>query len=71
MSGGGALVLTCKVDDYDATTGQCVAPFYTYPPTAGFPPLSLDDAQTIGLAIAVLWAAAWGIRRVKRLLDQL
>jgi hypothetical protein len=67
----GVLVIACKVEDYNATTEVCAAPFYTYPPSSVLPALTLADAQALSVAIAYLWAVAWGIRRLKKLLDQL
>jgi hypothetical protein len=34
------------------------------------PSLSIAAAQDLGLAIAGLWAIAWGIRMVKRVLNE-
>jgi hypothetical protein len=67
----GVLVIGCKVEDYNATTEECAAPFYTFPPSSVLPPLTLGDAYTLGTAVALLWASAWTIRRLKRMLDQL
>jgi hypothetical protein len=66
---GDVLVIACKVTDYDAVAETCAAPFYSYPPTSVLPALTLDGAQQIGVAIAVLWALAWSIGRVKRFLE--
>lgn len=63
------LVLTCRVADYDATAMVCSAPFYSSQMSA-LPTMSLADAQAIGLQIAVLWAAAYGIRMMKRALNE-
>lgn len=67
----GVLVIACKVEDYNTTTGECAAPFYTYPPSSVLPALTIGDAQAIGTAVALLWAVAWSIRRLKKMLDQL
>ena len=66
----GPLVLSCLEADYNATTGECAAPFYSYAPSA-FPTLSIADAQLIGLAIAYLLAVAWVIRMAKRAINQI
>ena len=60
----------CHEADFNASTGTCAAPYYG-PVSGAFPTLSIADAQQIAIAIAVLWAAAWGIRRMVKLLDQL
>ena len=49
-----ALVLACKEVDYNATTGECAAPFYTYPPGA-FPELTADEGFEIACAIVGVW----------------
>ena len=63
------LVLTCKVADFDATTGVCAAPFYSS--ASAFPTMSLDDAQAIGLSIALLWATAFGLRMCRVALQKI
>ena len=57
--------LQCAEPDYDPLTGTCAAPFYGEPSIFE---LSIEDAQAIGWAIAYLWAVAWGIRQLKRML---
>lgn len=66
---GSPLVLSCLEADFDAATGQCAAPFYSYQPTA-WPVLSIADAQEIGAALAFLLAIAWVFRRLRKFLDQ-
>lgn len=66
---GAGWVLGCRDVDFNPQTGTCAAPYYI-PQTTGFPALSIADAQTIGAACALLWAAAWVIRRIKKQLDQ-
>ena len=51
---GETLVLTCKVADFNAETGECVAPFYSYPPTV-FPYLNVEDGLQIAFAIVGTW----------------
>lgn len=63
-------MLSCLPQDYDATTHTCAAPFYSAPEGA-LPTLSIDDAQSIGLAVALLWDTAFGIRMCKRALTQI
>jgi hypothetical protein len=64
-----AYVQGCYLADYDTATNTCTT-VYLIPQTAGLPAMSLADAQEIGVALALLWAVAWVIRRVKRLIDQ-
>lgn len=63
------LVQVCLESDYDAATATCASPYYA-PHGGGWPALSLDDAQAIGAACALLWAVAWIFRRLKKQLDQ-
>ena len=64
------LVLTCRVADFDASTGVCSAPFYSAE-TGAFPVLSIADAQQIGLAFALLWGTAFGLRMVRHALQKI
>jgi len=64
------LVQACLESDYNAETHVCANPYYI-PQSTVLPPLSIADAQTIGLAMATVWALAWVIRRLKRMIDQL
>ena len=64
------LVLSCLPQDYNATTGECAAPFYSYAPTS-FPTLSIADAQVIGAALAYLLAVAWVCRTVARAVKEI
>ena len=63
------LVQVCDLADYTPATHTCAAPYYL-PQETGWPALSIADAQSIGAACALLWATAWGIRRLKRMIDQ-
>lgn len=56
--------------DADMSGGTCTAAVWV-PQAESWPTLSVDDAQLLGAAIAGLWAFAWVIRRMKKLLDQL
>ncbi|MET4727144.1 hypothetical protein ABIE09_000938 [Lysobacter enzymogenes] len=51
------LVQYCKAADYNASTGECLAPFYG--PKPSFPPV-LDAAE--GFAISVTIIGSWGNR---------
>lgn len=50
------LVLHCYRTDFDATTGQCTAPFYA--PRPEFPP-PLDVGESLLIAAAI--GSAWGV----------
>lgn len=67
---GDVLVQSCLVEDYDTVTHVCSAPFYTFP-ASPFPQLSLQDAQAIGLQIALLWAVAWCFRALRKALQEI
>lgn len=69
MSTEPLLVLTCKASDYDATAHTCAAPFYSQQ-AEPLPTMSIDDAQQIGMAIALLWATAWVFRMLKKTLNE-
>lgn len=60
-----ALVLACKEVDFNATTGECAAPFYTYPPGA-FPELTWEEGAEIAFAIVVCWTAGLVARLIIR-----
>ncbi|HBK46578.1 MAG TPA: hypothetical protein DDZ67_09130 [Xanthomonadaceae bacterium] len=59
------LVLTCKVADFDATIGQCSAPYYSQPPTL-FPYLSAVDGLMISFAIVGTWTVGLVARLIIR-----
>lgn len=48
------LVLSCDVADLNATTGECVAPYYAPVPTA-LPPLTAEEGLKIAFAIVLFW----------------
>lgn len=62
-------VQACVEADFDAATQTCTAPYWIPQPTV-LPALSIEDAQSIGLAIAFLLATAWIFRRVARHINQ-
>lgn len=64
-----ARALLCDEGDFNVSTGECAAPYFGEVPSS-MPSLSISDAQAIGLAIALLWAVAFGIRMLKRALMQ-
>ncbi len=59
----------CHEADFTPATGTCAAPYWG-PVSAGLPPLSIADAQSIALAICLLWAVAFGFRRLTKMVDQ-
>lgn len=59
------LVQYCKAADFNATTGQCLAPFYGPPPTV-IPRLSVTDGLELTAAIAGCWAIGFVIKRARR-----
>ncbi|WP_342315418.1 hypothetical protein [Lysobacter sp. FW306-1B-D06B] len=59
------LTLYCKASDFDAATGQCVAPFYG-PHSTLLPPMSMADASVIAACIGMLWAIGFKIRAARR-----
>lgn len=61
------MVEVCTAFD---SAGTCTASAWMPYTPGGIPPLSLDDAQTLGLAIAGLWAVAFGIRMMKKVLQE-
>ncbi len=62
------LVQVCDLADYDPQTYTCTSPYYE-PQSTVLPVLSIADAQEIGMAVALLWAVAWIIRRIMRFID--
>jgi len=63
-------VLMCHVADYDTATGTCSAPYFTELPSA-IPTLTIEDAQAIGLSMAMLLATAWVFRRVGKAITRI
>lgn len=48
------LVLACLAEDFNASTGQCAAPFYTHPPGA-LPVLTAEEGAYIAFLIVGTW----------------
>ena len=67
---GETLVVTCKVADYNAATGVCAAPFYSAPQSS-IPALSIDDANAIGGAMALLIGSAWLFKKLRLAVEQI
>ena len=64
-----AYVLVCDEVNYDAQTGTCSAPYYAPQPSL-LPELSISDGFTISVAIIALWAVGFGIRAIRRSIQQ-
>jgi hypothetical protein len=58
-------VWTCL--EWDDATSTCTTEGWVAP-ASSWPTMTLADAQSIGLAIALIWAVGWGIRQLKRLI---
>ena len=65
MSSPAQLVLACNVADFNATTGECAAPYYTQVPTF-VPSLSAVQGAKIGFAIVLIWTLGLIARLVIR-----
>lgn len=61
------MVEVCTAFD---TAGTCTASAWMPYTGNAWPTLSIADAQTLGLAIAGLWAVAFGIRMMKKVLQE-
>lgn len=64
-----ALVQKCMLADYDSATQTCTNAYWEAESTV-IPALSIEGAQQIGAAVALLWACAWVIRRIRKSVDQ-
>ncbi|MCW0399805.1 hypothetical protein NB688_002856 [Xanthomonas sacchari] len=62
-------VPACLERDLDAQTGTCSAPIWIPQPSL-LPELTVADAQSIGQAIALLWAVAYAFRLVRKKIQQ-
>lgn len=63
-------VTACAEADFDTATYTCAQPIWIPQPSI-IPELTIADAQTIGLAVAGLWAVAFVFRLIRKLLNQL
>ncbi|WP_408953710.1 hypothetical protein [Lysobacter sp. Hz 25] len=59
------LVQYCKASDFNAATGECVAPFYG--PASSFPPV-LDAAEGFAVSVVIIgsWAIGFYIKQARR-----
>jgi hypothetical protein len=67
---GAVYVWQCNAADYDPVAMTCAAPFYGPAPQL-IPSLSIADAQAIGLQCALLWATAWGLRKLAHAVNRI
>jgi hypothetical protein len=65
-----AWVQSCADADFNTSTMTCSVPIWT-PETSSLPTMSIADAQSIGTAIALLWATAWAFRMCKKALQEI
>lgn len=63
------VVRGCLDRDFDASTGTCAQEIWV-PQMPSLPALSIEEAQAIGLACALLWGSAWVFRRIRKFMDQ-
>lgn len=63
------VVRGCLESDFDALTGTCAAEMWI-PQQTSLPALTVEEAQAIGIAFALLWAVAFVFRRLRKFLDQ-
>lgn len=63
------MVRGCLESDFDAATGTCAQEIWI-PQMPSLPALSIEGAQVIGSACALLWGIAWIFRRIRKFLDQ-
>ncbi|MEO7702917.1 MAG: hypothetical protein ABIZ04_27100 [Opitutus sp.] len=64
------LTLYCHEADYNTSTQVCAAPYYGPVINSGWlPPLSIADAQSIAVAILMLWATAFIFRQIRKFIE--
>jgi len=59
------LTLACSPSDVDAATGACAHPMWVYQPPV-IPELDATSGIAVGVAILLVWAAAYGFKSMKR-----
>ena len=60
---------TCDGANVDASTGQCSAVVWVDGSPTLLPPLSVGDGGTIAMAIVAVWALAFGVNAVCRVIS--
>lgn len=63
------VVRGCLESDFDAATGTCATEIWI-PQQTSLPALTVVEAQSIGVACALLWGIAFVFRRLRKFLDQ-
>ena len=61
------LVQVCPPDQFDAATQTCAGPVWVEY-AGGLPPLSATDGTEIAGAIVGVWALAWVVRQLVRVI---
>lgn len=62
-------VYTCV--RWNAETQTCEAQVWADPMPLGLPPLAPEEGATLGAAVLVLFAVAWLLKRLRRILETL
>lgn len=62
------LVLACDVEDLDTQAGTCANEVWI-PQSSALPVLTVEDAQSIGIAVAFLVAVAFVFRKIRQFLE--
>lgn len=60
--------MVCLQEDFDASTQTCASPYWV-PQEPALQGLTLEQGQEIAVAIALLWAVAWGIRVIRKTIE--
>jgi len=59
------LVLMCDSADLDVSTGSCAHPFWAYMPSL-IPEFDATAGVAVGTAILLVWASAYGFKKMRR-----
>lgn len=62
-------VLRCDEGDFNATTGECAAPYWETD-TGALPPLSAADAMQIAAAVAGCWVIGFIAKQLRRVAER-
>jgi len=63
------LIPACLERDLDTASGNCTAVVWIPQPSL-LPELAVEDAQSIGSSIALLWATAYVFRLIRKKIQQ-
>lgn len=61
-------VLACAHEYYDPQAGTCTQEQWIPQPSV-VPELTIEDAQQIGMALALLFAVAFSLRKIRQFLE--